>query len=119
MVHKLPTDPNFPLVTQKSHKFKPNISLKIKEQSENPFNARIIMVSHYPIWLLNPVHVPKKYGEVWICVYYKDLNKGNRKDDFLPSNIHILLDNTGGHESEYFGNRFAGYHQILMIEEDS
>nr|XP_027118525.1 uncharacterized protein LOC113735729 [Coffea arabica]XP_027118526.1 uncharacterized protein LOC113735730 [Coffea arabica] len=118
VVHRLPTDPNFLPVKQKPRKFKPEMSLKIKEQIVKQLNAKIIMVSHYPIWLSNPVPVPKKSGEVRVCVDYRDLNKASPKDDFPLPNIHILLDNTAGHEIESFGDCFAGYHQILMAEED-
>ncbi|XP_027166352.1 uncharacterized protein LOC113766349 [Coffea eugenioides] len=118
VVHRLPTDPNFPPVKQKPRKFKPDMSLKIKEQIEKQLNARIITVSHYPIWLSNPVPVPKKNGEVQVCVDYRDLNKASPKDDFPLPNIHILLDNTAGHEIESFADCFARYHQILMAKED-
>ncbi|XP_071929676.1 uncharacterized protein [Coffea arabica] len=64
VVHMLPTDPNFLPVKQKPRKFKPEMNLKIKEQIVKQLNAKIIMVSHYPIWLSNLVPVPKKSGEV-------------------------------------------------------
>ncbi|XP_027178217.1 uncharacterized protein LOC113777381 [Coffea eugenioides] len=118
VVHRLPTDPSFPPVKQKPRKFKPDMSLKIKEQIEKQLKSNIIIVSHYPIWLSNPVPVPKKSGEVRVCVDYRDLNKASPKDDFPLPNIHILLDNTAGHEIESFCDCFAGYHQILMAEED-
>ncbi|XP_027158039.1 uncharacterized protein LOC113759663, partial [Coffea eugenioides] len=118
VVHRLPTDPSFPPVKQKPRKFKPDISLKIKEQIEKQLKTNIIIVSHYPIWLSNPVPVPKKSGEVRVCIDYRDLNKASPKDDFPLPNIHILLDNTAGHEIETFCDCFAGYHQILMAEED-
>ncbi|XP_027150339.1 uncharacterized protein LOC113750576 [Coffea eugenioides] len=57
-------------------------------------------------------------GEVRVCIDYRDLNKASPKDDFPLPNIHILLDNTAGHEIETFCDCFAGYHQILMAEED-
>nr|XP_027127753.1 uncharacterized protein LOC113743866 [Coffea arabica] len=62
--------------------------------------------------------LPKKSGEVRVCVDYRDLNKACPKDDFSLPNIHILLDNTAAHEIESFGDYFAGYHQILMAEKD-
>ncbi|XP_071912301.1 uncharacterized protein [Coffea arabica] len=108
VAHRLPTDPNFPLVKQKPRKFKLDMSLKIKEQIEKQLNARIIMVPHYPIWFSNPVPIPKKIGKVRVCVDYRDLNKASPKDDFPLPNIHILLDNTAGHEIESFANCFAG-----------
>ena len=118
VVHRLPTDPTFPPVKQRPHEFKPNMSLKIKEQIEKQLKTNIIIVSHYPVWLSNPVPVPKKSGEVRVCVDYRDLNKASPKDDFPLPNIHIILDNTAGHEIESFCDYFAGYHQILMAEED-
>nr|XP_027120512.1 uncharacterized protein LOC113737482 [Coffea arabica] len=65
-----------------------------------------------------PLPVLKKNGEVRVCVDYRDLNKASPKDDFSLPNIHIILDNTAGHEIESFCDCFAGYHQILMAEED-
>ncbi|XP_071926061.1 uncharacterized protein [Coffea arabica] len=102
VVHRLPTDPNFLPIKQKPRKFKPDMSLKIKEQIEKQLNARIIMKSE----------------EVRVCVDYRDLNKASPKDDFPSPNIHILLDNTAGHEIESFADCFAGYHQILVADED-
>lgn len=64
---------------------------QIKEQIIKQFNARIIVVSHYPIWLSNMVPVPKKSGEVRVCVDYRDLNKASPKDSFPLPNIHILV----------------------------
>ncbi|XP_071921845.1 uncharacterized protein [Coffea arabica] len=75
VVHRLPTDPNFLPVKQKPRKFKPEMSLKIKEQIVKQLNAKIIMVSHYPIWLSNPVPVPKKSGEVRVENHLVDLKK--------------------------------------------
>ncbi|XP_070024944.1 uncharacterized protein [Nicotiana sylvestris] len=60
VVHKLPTDPAFPSVKQKLRKFKTNISVKIKEEVTNQFVAKVILVTQYPTWLANIVHVPKK-----------------------------------------------------------
>nr|XP_027122183.1 uncharacterized protein LOC113739139 [Coffea arabica] len=118
VVHRLPTDPTFPPVKQRPRKFKPDTSLKIKEQIEKQLKTNIIIVSHYPVWLSNSVPVLEKNGEVRVCVDYRDLNKASPKDDFPLPNIHIILDNTAGHEIESFCYCFAGYHQILMAEED-
>ena len=54
-----------------------------------------------------------------ICVDYRDLNKASPKDNFLLPNIHILIDNCAKHEMQSFVDCYAGYHQILMDEEDA
>lgn len=50
---------------------------------------------------------------------YQDLNKDSPKDDFPLPNIHIFIDNYAKHELESFVDCIAGYHQILMHEEDA
>ncbi|XP_070010717.1 uncharacterized protein [Nicotiana sylvestris] len=63
VVHKLPTDPEFPPVKQKLRKFKTDVSVKIKEEVNKQFDAKVIQVTQYPTWLANVVHVPKKDGK--------------------------------------------------------
>ena len=54
-----------------------------------------------------------------ICVDSRDLNKASPKDNFPLPNIHILIDNCAKHEMQSFVDCYAGYHQILMDEEDA
>ncbi|XP_070013296.1 uncharacterized protein [Nicotiana sylvestris] len=117
--HKLPTDPACPPVKQKLRKFKPDMSLKIKEEVTKQVKARVLRVVEYPTWLANVVSVPKKDGKVRVCIDYRDLNRASPKDDFPLPNIHILIDNCVRHELQSFVDCFAGYHQIWMDEEDA
>ena len=82
-------------------------------------NAKVIQVIRYTTWLANAVPVPKKYGKTRVCVDYRDLNKASPKDNFPLPNIHILVDNCAKHEMQSFVDCYAGYHQILMDEEDA
>ncbi|XP_070035316.1 uncharacterized protein [Nicotiana tomentosiformis] len=119
VAHKLPTDPTFPPVKQKLRKFKTDMSVKIKEEITKQLEAKVIRVTHYPTWLANVVPVPKKDGKTRVCVDYRDLNKASPKDNFPLPNIHILIDNCAKHEIGSFVDCYAGYHQILMDEEDA
>ncbi|XP_069152915.1 uncharacterized protein [Solanum lycopersicum] len=92
--HKLPINPGFEPVKQKTRKFKPELSLKIKEEITKQIESRLVEVTQYPTWLANVVPVAKKDGKIRICVDYRDLNKS-------------------------FVDCYAGYHQILMDEEDA
>ncbi|XP_070029745.1 uncharacterized protein [Nicotiana sylvestris] len=91
VIRKFPTDSAFPPVKQKLRNFKTDMSVKIKEEKD---------------------------GKTKVCVDYRDLNKASLKDDFPLSNIHILIDNCAKHEIGSFVDCYAGYHQILMDEED-
>jgi len=56
--------------------------------------AGFLVTSEYPKWLANIVPVPKKDGQVRMCVDYRDLNKASPKDDFPLPHIYVLVDST-------------------------
>ena len=64
---------------------------------------------YYPEWLANVVPIPKKYGNVRMCVDFRDLNKANPKDDFPLPYIDILVKNVVGHALLSFMDGFLGY----------
>ncbi|XP_070031848.1 uncharacterized protein [Nicotiana tomentosiformis] len=82
VLHRQPTDPARPLVKKKPRKFKPDLSLRIKEEVTKQIEAYVVRVTNYPSWLANIVLVPKKYENIKICVDYRDLNKASPKDSF-------------------------------------
>ena len=47
------------------------------------------------------------------------MNNASPKDVFPLPNIHILLDNCAKHEVATFVDFYAGYHQIIMDDEDA
>lgn len=115
--HKLPINSEYCPVKQKTRKFKPDLSLRIKEEVLKQIKSKVVEVTKYPTWLANIVPVAKKDGKIRICVDYRDLNKASLKDNFPLLNIHILIDNCAKYEWQSFVDCFAGYHQILMNEE--
>ena len=72
----------------------------------------------YPTWLANNVLVAKKDQKIRLCVDYRDLKKSSPKDNLRFPNIHILINKCAKNEMESFVDCYAGYHQILMDEED-
>ena len=61
--HKLPINPGFDSVKQKTQKFKPELSLKIKEEITMQIESRLVEVTQYLTWLANVVPVAKKRRE--------------------------------------------------------
>ncbi|XP_015078344.1 uncharacterized protein LOC107022171 [Solanum pennellii] len=82
-------------------------------------NANVIQAILYTTWFGNVVPVPKKDGKTRVCVDYGDLNKASPKDNHFLPNIHILVDICEKHEIQSFVDCYAGYHQILIDEEDA
>ena len=58
--HKLPINPGFELVKQKTRKFKPELSLKIKEEITKQIESQFVEVTQYQTWLANVFPVAKK-----------------------------------------------------------
>ena len=75
-------------------------------------------VVKYPEWLAKIVPIPKKDGNVRMCVDYRDLNKSYPNDDFLLPHIDVLVDSATLSAMYSFTDGFSGYNQVLMAEED-
>ena len=98
LCHKLPINLGFDPVKQKTQRFKPELSLKIREEITKQIESRLVEVTKYPTLLANVVPVAKKDGKIRICVDYRDLNKACPKDNFLLLNSHMLIDNCAKHD---------------------
>jgi hypothetical protein len=69
----------------------------------------------HPVWLANPVLVPKKTNGLRMCIDYTDLNKHCPKDPFLFPRIDQVVDSTAGSVLLSFLDCYLGYHQIACI----
>ncbi|KAH7857126.1 hypothetical protein Vadar_009250 [Vaccinium darrowii] len=116
--HRIPLYPDAKPVKQKLRKMRPDWVLEIKKEIQKQLDAGFLMVTEYPQWVANIVHVPKKNGKIKVCVDFRDLNKASPKDDFPLPHIDVLVDNTAGHALLSFMDGFSGYSQILMAPED-
>ena len=56
--------------------------LKIKEEVTKQLKVGFIKLVHQAKWIANVMLVPKKNGNVRMCVDFRDLNKACPKDDF-------------------------------------
>ncbi|KAI8559871.1 hypothetical protein RHMOL_Rhmol04G0209100 [Rhododendron molle] len=116
--HRIPLLPDAKPVKQKLRQMRPDWVQKIKDEVTKQIDASFLMVSQNPTWVANIIPVPKKNGQIRVCVDFRDLNKASPKDDFPLPHIDVLVDNTAGHASLLFMDDFSGYNQILMAPED-
>jgi hypothetical protein len=81
-------------------------------------DAQIIVSLRYSEWVANLVPVSKKSGEIRLCVDFRNLNRGSKKDNYtLPKMEHILQRVTGASRISMIDG-FSGYNQISVLPED-
>ena len=97
-------------------KFETN--LKIKEEVEKQLNVSFLTFVAYSDWVAGIVPLPKKDVKVCMWVDYRDLNWASPKDNFPLPYIDTLIDNTTNNMFFSFMDKFLGYNQIKMVEED-
>ena len=116
--HHIDTHAHMVLVKQKLRRMRTEWLLKIKEEVTNQLQIGFIKPVHQAEWIANVVLIPKKDGNVRMCVDFRDLNKACPKDDFPLPHIDVLMDNTVDSALMSFMDGFSGYNQIKMASED-
>jgi hypothetical protein len=90
----------------------------IREEVRKLLNAGFIEEVHHPIWLANPVIVPKANGKLRMCIDYTSLNKACPKDPYPLPRIDQIVDSTSECDLLSFLDAYSGFHQIQMSRED-
>jgi ribonuclease HI/transposase InsO family protein len=81
-------------------------------------HAGFIEEVHHPVWLANPVIVPKANRKLRMCIDYTSLNKACPKDPYPLPRIDQIVDSTLGCDFLSFLDAYSGFHQIQMSRED-
>jgi hypothetical protein len=80
--------------------------------------AGFIRECKHPVWLANPVLVPKKAGGLRMCIDYTDLNTHCPKDPFTLPHINQVVDSMACSVLLCFLEYYSGYHQIALHPND-
>jgi hypothetical protein len=90
----------------------------IRKEVRKLLDAGFIEEVHHPVWLANPVIVPKANGKLRMCIDYTSLNKACPKDPYPLPRIDQIVDSTSGCDLLSFLDAYYGFHQIQMSRED-
>jgi hypothetical protein len=90
----------------------------IRKEVRKMLDARFIEEVHHPVWLANPVIVPKANGKLRMCIDYTNLNKAYPKDPYPLPRIDQIVDSTSGCDLLSFLDAYSGFHQIQMSRQD-
>jgi hypothetical protein len=116
--HRMKINPDARLVSQKPRRQYVERRDFIRKEVRKLLDAGFIEEVHHPIWLANPVIVPKVNGKLRMCIDYTSLNKACPKDPYPLPRIDQIVDSTSGCDLLSFLDAYSGFHQIQMSRED-
>jgi hypothetical protein len=116
--HHLKINPDARPVSQKPHRQSVERQNFIRKEVRKLLDASFIEEVHHPVWLTNPVIVPKANEKFRMCIDYTSLNKACPKDPYPLPRIDQIVDSTSGCDLLSFLDAYSGFHQIHMSRED-
>jgi hypothetical protein len=100
--HHLKINPNARLVSQKPRRQFVERQDFIRKEVRKLQDAGFIEEVHHPVWLANPVIIPKANGKLQMCNNYTSINKACPKDPYPLSRIDQIVDSTSGDKVEVY-----------------
>jgi hypothetical protein len=116
--HHLKIHPDARPVRQKPRKQSIERQNFIREEVRKLLQAGFIEEVYHPVWLANPVIVPKANRKLQMCIDYTNLNKACPKDPYPLPRIDQIIDSTSGCDLLSFIDAYSGFHQIKMARDD-
>jgi hypothetical protein len=116
--HSLDVSKTAKPVKQKLRRFAKHRKEVIRIEVLKLLAAGFIRECKNPVWLANPVLVPKKTGQWRMCIDYTDLNRHCPKDPFPLPRIDQVVDSTAGSTLLCFLDCYLSYHQIAFKVSD-
>ena len=116
--HQLKVYPDAKPVSQKPRRQSVERQDFIREEVRKLLHAGFIEEVHHPVWLANPVVVPKANRKLRMCIDYTSLNKACPKDPYPLPRIDQIVDSTLGCDLLSFLDAYSGFHRIRMAKED-
>jgi hypothetical protein len=116
--HHLKIHPDAKPVSQKPRRQSIKRKDFIREEVRKLLRAGFIEEVHHPVWLANPVIVPKANGKLRMCINYTNLNKACPKDPYPLPRIDQIVDSTSGCDLLSFLDAYSSFHQIQMSRQD-
>jgi hypothetical protein len=94
--HHMKIHPDAKPVSQKPRRQSIEWQDFIHEEVQKLLRAVFIEEIHHPVWLANPIIVPKANGKLRMCIDYTNLNKACPKYPIPLPRIDKIVDSTSG-----------------------
>lgn len=96
----------------------PNYAVIIMHDIDKLLVVGFIQLVEKVTWLSLIVVVPKKNGNLWICVHFKKHIVVTKKDPYLLPFTNEVMNIVAKYEVYSFLDGFSRYHQISITLED-
>jgi hypothetical protein len=116
--HALNTDPKIKPKLQRQRPMSGDRVKSAEAEVQKLLDTRIIREVWYPVWVANVVMVPKKNGNMRMCIDLTELNKACPKDPYPLPRIDVIIDQVAGCDMLTLLDCFSGYHHVWMRRED-
>jgi hypothetical protein len=116
--HHLKINPDARPVSQKPRRQSVERQDFNRKEVRKLLDAGFIEEVHHPVWLANPVIVPKVNGKLRMCIDYTSVNKDCPKDPYPLTRIDQIVDSTFECDLLSFLDAYSGFHKIQMSRED-
>jgi len=95
--------------------------LKLEPMNQNQvkklLDAKIIFRVRHSEWVANFVLVRKNYGEIRLCVDFRNLDHASNKDSYPVPPMEKILQMVLGYKLFSLVDGFLGYNQVLVAEQ--
>ena len=116
--HRIVLEKNVPPIHQARYRMNPNYASIVKHDIDKLLAAGFIVPIEEATWLSPIVVVPKKNGQLRICIDYRKLNAATKKDPYPLPFTEEVLDVVAGYDMYTFLDGRCGYYQIMIAPED-
>ena len=116
--HVIPIKDGIRPYQQPLRKMHPKLEPLIQSEVKKLLDAKIIFKVRHSEWVSNLVPVRKKSREIKLCVDFRNLNHASDKHNYRVPPMEQILQMVSGSELFSLLDRFSGYNQVLVADED-
>jgi hypothetical protein len=95
-------------------KYHPSLEPLMYQELNILLDAKIIFQVRDSTWVANLVPVRENFGEICLCVDFKNLNRASEKDNYMVPPMEQLLQKISDSKISSLLDGFLGYNQVLV-----
>ncbi len=116
--HRIEMDTTIPPAHQARYRLNPNYARIVKQDIIKLLAIGFIESIKKATWLSPIIIVPKKNGELRICIDLRKLNVATKKDPYPLPFTYEVMNTVIGYEAYSFVDGYSRYHQISIAPKD-